>query len=597
MGPGGSIRGHSRVKPETQDDITHIQREWIVTPIHPECDPLSRSARISPLLAQLLLSRGVSTATDVRQFLSPQMSELLPPEELPGAVEAGKLLAAAARAGRKIVIYGDYDVDGVTATAILWRCLTLAGADVDFFIPSRFEEGYGVNADALRTLRADGADVVVTVDCGITACAEAHLAREIGLDLIVTDHHEPGGELPDVVACVHPTALGQSANPHLSGSAVAFKVAWAMAREFCGAERVTDEFREFLIEAVSLAALGLVADVVPLVGENRVIASYGLRGLRETKIVGLQALIDVSGLATKRSYDEYDVGFVLAPRLNAVGRLGHARLAVELFTRAGPAEAREIAATLDAQNRERQKVEKIIAERAAMMVVERGFNRESKRGIVLASAEWHRGVVGIVASRMVERFGRPTVLIALDGDEGQGSGRSIQHFPLNEVLADCAEHLLSCGGHAMAAGLRIAADRVEPFTEAFLHQAEQRLTPADLIPKLRLDAEVQLGELTLDLVAALHRMAPFGIGNPKPRLAVGPVELAEEPRVVGQGGKHLQFTVRQDGVFRKAIAFGRGDEIDNILDHRQLQIAFEPLINEWNGRKSVELRVIDWRPA
>lgn len=599
---GGSARytpncfRYRRTEADPLATIPQIERKWVTAPRHADCERLSREARISPLLAQLLLNREVRTPSEVRRFLSPDLKELLPPERLLNAVKAGKRLAEAARAGRRITIYGDYDVDGVTATAILWHALSLLGAHVDFYIPSRLDEGYGVNAEALEQLHADGADVVVTVDCGITALAEARLARRLGLELVITDHHEPLGELPEAEVIVHPTAGDRSpANPNLSGAGVALKVAWALGQEFCGAARVTPELRTFLVDATALAALGLVADVVPLVGENRVIASFGLRHLCHAQNPGLQALIDVSGLSGKKSYDDYDVGFLLAPRLNAVGRLGHARLAVELFTRATPQRAREIATTLDAQNRQRQAVEREITKQAAEMVVAGGFNRDSCRGIVLASPDWHPGVIGIVAARMVERFGRPTVLIALDGAQGHGSGRSIRHFPLHEVLVACEQHLISHGGHAMAAGVRIAADKLEVFTKAFLSEAARRLTAADLIPRLDLDDQVELGQLQVGVVDAIGRMVPFGVGNPRPSLACGPVELVGQARAVGQNGQHLQFTVRQGRTYRKAIAFGRGRHLEELAEHRRLRLAFEPILNEWGGRRSVELKVIDWK--
>lgn len=521
---------------------------------------------------------------------------MLPPERLPGAIAAAERLVDAVRAGRRIIIYGDYDVDGVTATAILWHALKLADANVDFYIPSRFDEGYGVNSEALEQIRAGGANVVVTVDCGITAVEEARLAGRLGLELIITDHHQPRAELPDASVIVHPTACGDtSGNPHLSGAGVAFKLAWALAQQLCGSTRVTPEYREHLLDATAFAALGLVADVMPVTGENRVIASFGLRHLCHTQNPGLQALIEVSGLTGKKRYDEYDVGFLLAPRLNAVGRLGHARLAVELFTRAAAKQAHEIATTLDAQNRQRQKVEREIVEQATEMVSARGFDRDSRRAIVLASPDWHPGVIGIVAARLVDRFHRPTVLVALDGPQGQGSGRSIRHFPLHEVLAACEQHLVSYGGHAMAAGVKIAADKVEAFTDAFLAQAARRLTPADLVPKLRLDDEVRLDQLVLGVVDAIQRLAPFGVGNARPRLATDPVELVDTPRAVGQGGQHLQFTVRQGRTYRKAIAFGRGKQLEELADHRRLRLAFEPIVNEWNAQRNVELKVIDWK--
>jgi single-stranded-DNA-specific exonuclease len=570
-------------------------REWIIAAPHPDRDALASSAGVSPLLAQVLLSRGVASAAAISAFLQPQYKQLHSPADLPGAVEAAERLHAAVAAGRKIVVYGDYDVDGITGTAILWHAIRLAGGKVSFYIPSRLDEGYGVNGDALRELHTDGASLVITVDCGITAVEQARLAKDLGLDLIITDHHQPQATLPDAACIVHPTAVGKSPNPDLCGAAVALKVAWALGQKCAGAGRVQPEWAESLQDATALAALGLIADVVPLTGENRVITTFGLKRLRTTQNHGLRALLDVSGLTSKDSYDDYDVGFKLAPRLNAIGRLGHARLAVELFTRAGPEQAHQIAETLDDQNRKRQTVERGIVKEAEALVSELGFDRDGCRGIVLASSKWHAGVIGIVASRLVDRFHRPTVLIALEGDQGQGSGRSIRHFPLHEVLDTCSEHLISHGGHAMAAGIKVTADRIEDFTQAFLEQAANRLTPQDLTPKLHLDDEVPLSMLQLDVVNTLNRLAPFGPGNPRVRLATQPVEITGEPRAVGKSAAHVQFSVRDGSEVRKAIAFGRGGEIDQLNDHRRLQLAFEPSINEWQGHRSVQLKVIDWR--
>lgn len=572
------------------------ERDWIITPPHAERERLAQEAGIDEGLAQLLLNRGITSAAEVGPFLKPDFRALLPPEALPGACDAARRLAAAIEAKRRIVIYGDYDVDGITATTILWHVLTMAGADVRFYIPSRLDEGYGVNREAIESIAADGGQVLITVDCGITAVEEVSRAHELGLEVIITDHHQPRDELPDAAAIVHPTARGSSENPHLSGAGVALKIAWALAQELSGTARVNAAFREFLVDATALAALGLIADVVPLVGENRIITSYGLRHLSQARNPGLRALLDVSGLTNKRRPDDYDVGFILAPRLNAIGRLGHARLAVELFTRADADRAREIAATLDAHNRRRQDVERQILKQAEAMVLEKGLHRDSCRGIVLASPEWHPGVIGIVASRLVSRFGRPTIMIALNQDQGQGSGRSIRHFPLHEVLEACDAHLLSHGGHAMAAGVKLRADQVDAFTKAFLAQAGQRLTPVDLRPKLLLDDEVELAALTLDWVQMMEKLAPFGEGNPRPCLGSTPVEVVES-RTVGRGGAHLQFSVRQQDTYRKAIAFGRGPQADQFAQYRRIRLAFEPIINEWNGRRSVELKVTDWKPA
>jgi len=582
----------------------HIAKEWIVAAPHPRRDDLARDAGLSPLLAQLLLVRGAATTQDVRRFMTPDFRELLPPEALPGAVAAADRLHRAAADGCPIVIYGDYDVDGVTASAILWHALRYIGASVRTYVPSRFEEGYGLNSDAIRKLAEEGAQAIVTVDCGITACEQARLARELGVELIITDHHEPKSDLPDASVLVHPTALAERCpNPNLSGAGVALKVAWAIAQRHAGASRVGPELRELLLDATALAAMGLVADMVPLTGENRLIASFGLRHLCKSRNPGLRALVEAAGLERKAAVDDYDVGFLLAPRLNAVGRMGHAREAVELLTTADDGRAREIATALDGHNRERQEVEKRILAQAETMVVERDMHRDGCRGIVLASEAWHTGVVGIVASRLIERFHRPTVLIALSNGVGQGSARSIRNFPLHESLARCGEHLLSHGGHAMAAGLRIETARVEAFTRAFLDDAAQRLTQADLTPRLNIDDEVELGQVDLALAESIARMQPFGIGNARPRLVARGLELADEPRVVGAGGAHLQFTVRcpgvgagaRDGGHRKAIAFGRGSDAVKLTERRRLDLAFEPIVNEWMGRKKVELKVVDWR--
>lgn len=579
------------------------QRSWIIAPPHPEVARLTREARCGRLLAQIALNRGIDSATALREFLAPEFRNLLPPEALPNAAAAARRLGDAARAGQRVVIYGDYDVDGVAATTILWHGLRLAGAKVEYYIPSRLEEGYGLSAEALEKIALAGPALVVTVDCGITAVAEARRARELGLELIISDHHEPRAELPDALI-VHPTALPEKCpNPHLCGAGVALKIAWALAQDYCRGPRVSEPFREYLLDATALAAMGLVADVVPLIGENRVIASFGLRQLCHTRNHGLRALIDASGLSGKAGYDDYDVGFMLAPRLNAVGRMGHARAAVELFTTADEGRAAVIAAELDARNRERQAVEREILVEAEARVIEHGFDRDGARAIVLAG-DWHPGVIGIVAARLVERFGRPTVLIALSNGQGQGSGRSIRHFPLHEALGACGAHLLSHGGHAMAAGLRIAADSVGAFTDAFLGQAAQRLTSVDLAPKLHLDDEVSLAEIEPEVLAPLEKMAPYGVGNPRPKLATRLVELADEPRTVGNGA-HLSFTVREPSEraggaaagYRRAIAFGAGPRAAELGGRVGVRLAFEPLLNRWNGSLRAELKVLDWKTA
>ena len=569
-----------------------MPKRWDISPIWSGCTEAARRLGLSPILAQVLYNRGVSDEAHARDFLHPELNALLAPESLPGATEAAAIIVDKIRQKKPIVIYGDYDVDGITATAILWHLLRTAGADVSFYVPHRLEEGYGLNAEALRQLHSDGADTVISVDCGVTAVDEARIAREIGLTLIVTDHHTIGPELPEAAAVVHPHIGDGYANRDLCGAGVAFKLAWAIAKQLCDADKVSQTYRDFLLDAMALVALGTIADVVPLVGENRILARFGLKSLPETHLVGLHALFETAKFGNNK-IDSERVGFGLAPRLNAAGRMGHARLAVELLTRADEDRAREIAIYLEEQNRGRQTLERKIFKQAAEMIDAGNLASDAKRGIVLASENWHAGVIGIVASRIVDRYQRPTVMIALDNGEGQGSARSIKHFQLHNALNDCAAHLITFGGHAMAAGLRIASDNVPAFTDAFVERANQQLTGRDLQPSLRLDAEIDLNELTEPMVRDLDRLGPFGSGNPKPRFASAMLELDGEPRTVGKNGDHLQLSLSDGRTRRKAIAFRQKDMLQPLLDKRRCRVAFEPILNHFNGKTSVELQVVD----
>ena len=566
---------------------------WMVAPPWAERERAARRLGVSPLLAQLLFNRGLTDRDAVRAFLNPQLKTLPDPDLLPGAAEATKLLVGKVRERKSIVIYGDYDVDGIPGTAILWHLLTLAGADVSYYIPHRLEEGYGLNGEALRQIRRDGADTVITVDCGIAAVEQARVAREIGLTLIITDHHAAGDTLPQADGIVHPRLAGGYPNPDLCGAGVAFKLAWAIARTLSGSQRVSQQFRDFLVDSMGLVALGTIADVVPLIHENRVLAKFGLMGLAESKLTGLVTLIETARLNDQKLSSEH-VGFWLAPRLNAAGRMGHALLAAELLTRADEARAREIAMYLEEQNRKRQTIERRILKEACDKIEANNLASDARRAIVLASHKWHAGVIGIVASRIVDRYHRPTVLIALDNGQGQGSARSILHFDLHRALADCHDHLIAFGGHAMAAGLRIEPAKIEAFTEAFVARANQLLTGKDLEPALHLDAEIPLSRVTESLVRDLDRLAPFGEGNPKPRFASPLLALDGEPRTVGRAGAHLTFRLTDGQARLRAIAFGQSDQLQTLLEHRRCRVAFQPNLNTFNGRTSVELQILDF---
>lgn len=569
-------------------------KKWIIAQPFPACETLARRWNVPPIIAQMLLNRGLNPNCPAHDFLCPQLANLHPPDSLHGAAQAADAIALAINVRKKIVLYGDYDVDGITGVAILWHVIKLAGGEVAFYVPHRIEEGYGLNTVAALKLADEGAGLIISVDCGITALESAKALRGRGVDLIITDHHQVGSQLPNALVVVHPALDSHYANPHLSGAGVAFKLAWSLAQRMSGAAKVSPPFREMLKELLPLAALGTIADVVSLTGENRILARHGLQLLPQSRLAGLRALMESAGLAGGR-VDCYDVGFKLAPRINAAGRMGHARLGLELFTRADVARSREITLYLEEHNRSRQAVERQITKQAFERIERDNLGGDARRAIVLAAEGWHAGVIGIVASKVAGRYHRPAIMISLANGEGQGSGRGVANFDLTAALHDCAEHLITHGGHAAAAGLRIQADRVEPFTEAFVAIANNRLTGDDLCPKLRMDGEVRLAEMTLPTAEAIAGLGPFGTGNPRPMLATDWITLAAEPRCVGNGNDHLQATFQQDGVHLKGIGFRLAEHVEDLKQHRRCRLAFEPIINEFNGRRSVEMQIADFQ--
>jgi single-stranded-DNA-specific exonuclease len=569
---------------------------------------LAGALRTAPIVAQLLLNRGISSPEAARRFLDAPLNGLYPPELLPGTSEAVERIWAAVQEKRRICIYGDYDVDGVTGSAILLMGLRLLGAEADLYVPHRLEEGYGLNCGALRQLAADGFSLVVTVDCGIASIEEAEEAKRLGLELIVTDHHEMKPALPSATVLVHPR-LPQSAYPFgwLSGAAVALKVAWGLAQRASGSSKVTERFRDYLVECVGLASLGIIADVVPLHDENRILVRRGLKQLRESQRPGIRALCSAAGLERNAEVRAGDVGYRLAPRLNAAGRLGCARLVVDLLTTTQPEQALSLARFLEEQNAKRQTLERNITTEARHKIEVEGHDNDP--ALVLASAEWHPGVIGIVAGRLVDLYGRPALLIALPSPEraaadndpapvGQGSGRSIPGLPLHEALCACNDLLVSHGGHHAAAGLRILPENVGAFRERFCAEVRKYFPEGPPAPKLTLDAEVPLSTLTLGLLDDLDRLEPYGAENRRPLFLAGGLEVVGDPRRVGNGERHLSFRVRQGGTSLKAIAFGMADRLEELLSaDRRCCLAFTPKLNEYMGRRSIDLDVTDFQPG
>jgi single-stranded-DNA-specific exonuclease len=561
---------------------------------------LERSAGVSSIVASLLTARGITDAAAAKAFLAGTLSDLRDPELLPGIPEAADRILAAAQAGRKIVIYGDYDADGMCATAILMGCLDAIDAQASWYVPDRFEEGYGLNAAALESLAAQGAQLIVTVDCGIASVAEARRARELGLELIVTDHHSFADTLPEADVLVHPRLPG-AGYPfgELCGAGVAFKLAWAIATRKSGAKQVTPRLREMLLRSIGLAALGTVADVVPLLDENRIYVKHGLECLRLRGGAGLQRLIELAGLHEKSALESEDVAFRLAPRLNAAGRLGQAACGIELLTTADAARAESLANYVHELNARRETEERSIQLAASKQAQER-FDPERDPALVLAERGWHAGVIGIVAGRLAERWHLPVVMIAQDSHQGRpaiGSVRSVPGFDVHEALVACREHLVTCGGHAAAAGLRIADDRIEAFREAFCAAVDRRLPEALRRAQITIDGETTLAGLTLDTVSQLERLAPFGQGNRRPVLCASGVRLAEPPRAIGGGGKHLAMQFTQHGAKVRGVAFGAAEWLPHLpAPGQSFHVAFKPKINEFRGRRTAEMEVIDWRP-
>jgi single-stranded-DNA-specific exonuclease len=581
---------------------TAVTKSWHLLPHDRDAvERLASSLRLSPIVAQLLLNRGVHGTDDARRFLDVPLNGLHPPNLLPGVDQAADRIFAAVKDNKSICVYGDYDVDGVSGTAILLQCLRLLGAQVDFYVPLRLEEGYGLNRDAVRQLAGEGKSLIITVDCGIASVREAEEAKKLGVELIVTDHHEFKDTLPDAVL-VHPRLPG-TAYPfgRLSGSAVAFKLAWALAQRASGGPKVTPQFREFLLDAVALAALGVVADVVPLHDENRILVRYGLWRLQTAPVPGLKALCETAGLTAGAALRASDIGFKLAPRLNAAGRLGCARLVVDLLTTTQRTQAVDLARVLEDQNAKRQTLERRMLTEARALV-EADHLHESP-AIVLANAGWHSGVIGIVASRLVDLFARPALMIALPApnavesghaEVGVGSGRSIPGLALNEALQACGELLLSHGGHGMAAGFRVRADNIDAFRQQFCDHVAAQFPAGPPGPQLTLDAEAPLNLLTVRLVQDLDRLEPYGAENRKPVFLAGDLEVVGEARRVGTPDNHLSFKVRQHNTTLKAIGFGMAGRLDELMsDGGGCCLAFTPKINEWQGRKSIDLEVVD----
>lgn len=565
-------------------------RHWLARGPLPEPDAiaaLQQDLGVPELLARLLLGRDLR-GDAARQFLQGRLVDLPDPFLLPDMQVAVQRLVQAITADEPIEVHGDYDVDGISGTALLVEGLTAIGARVSYHIPLRLRDGYGLSAAALRNAAANGVRVVISVDCGVSAHDEAALAHELGLSLVITDHHQPPQQLPAAVAVVNPQRR-ESRFPtrDLAGVGVAFFLLVALRKQLRDEDYFATRPEPDLRQLLDLVALGTIADLVPLQGVNRILTKSGLALLQAGQRPGIKALKQVANVPAVTCGA---VGYQLAPRLNAAGRLEDAGRGVELLLEQDLVRALQTARKLDGFNQERRDLERNVFDQAEQRVRELGA--QHTHAIVLADEHWHSGVIGIVASRLVERFYRPAVLIALDGESGKGSARSIRGFHLYRGLQDCAETLLAFGGHEMAAGLSLERDQLSAFAAMFEAQARALLAEDDLVPQLRHDGPLTLDELDLPTLRELERLAPFGMGNAEPQLLVEGVS-PRQVQVLGE--KHLRFTAVQGGYSQPAIAFGMADRRE--LFRQEVDLLVSPQVNRYRGRETVQLRVRDVRPA
>ena len=572
-----------------------IPTKWLVAPEEAATQQtLIASTGLSPLLCQILVNRGLTDAERAQAFLRPSLYDLEDPYRLYGMERAIARLLQALRSQDAMAVYGDYDVDGVTGTALLLIFFRELGLHVPYYIPERSSEGYGLNVAAMHQLAGEGIRLLITVDCGITAVEEVAVARQLGIDTIITDHHQPPEALPDAYALLNPHQPAcHYPNKHLCGVGVVFKLITALRAACREANLFTDRLPN-LKRHLDLVALGTIADVTPIRDENRIIVAYGLREIEQTRKPGLQALRRVSQREGKPA-DAGEVGFHLAPRINATGRLGSAAQSVALLTAVDPQEAQALAQALDRANQERRDMQRAI-EDAVHERITRQYGPEPPAAIVLGDAAWHHGIVGIVAARIAEKYHRPTFLLQIHDGVARGSGRSIPAFDLYLGLQHCAQWLQRYGGHKYAAGLTMDAAQLPYLQEAFIRYADDVLDPSDLQPTLALDAIVPLQAMTLDFVEQMEALAPYGAGNPTPVLGAYDVRIASTIRRLGQQGQHAKFQVRQEATKLEVIAFQQADHVLSFAPEAPLDIAFTPILNTWQGRYNVELQLRALRP-
>ncbi len=563
-----------------------MKHRWTYYDTHPQVDQIMELINVPRVIAQILLNRGVDTFDEARFFLKPTMDDLHNPFLMAGMEQAIERIASAIEKNEHIMIFGDYDVDGTTSTTLLYLTVKLLTDQVSYFIPDRLKEGYGLSLYGIQVAKERGAGLILAVDCGITANKEVDQARLMGLDVIIIDHHVPGETLPDAVAVLNPKRMDcDYPFKELCGVGLAYKVAQALAEQVGLPDHA-------VYTHMDLVALGTTADIVPLRDENRVLTKYGLAMMQETKKVGLQALISAAGLKQKEIVSGHVV-FGLAPRINAAGRMGDANRVVRLLTTENREEADQLAEELNMENIQRRQQDSVAFEEARDVVENDAFLSEAS-GIVLASERWHPGIIGIVASRMVEAFSRPVIMIAMNGDTGRGSARTMGDFHLYNAIKECADLLIQFGGHHHAAGLSIARENVTAFQQRFHEVVTANATPEDFISRLTIDSEIEFDEVTPRLMKLLKMLGPFGPDNNHPVLASRNLTLVGPPNIIGSEKTHLKFKVRQNNHVIDAIGFGMADYADQLrAQPNRVHLVYTLEENTWQGKTSTQLRIKD----
>jgi single-stranded-DNA-specific exonuclease len=550
---------------------------------------LANALNVSPVTARLLVMRGLSNPDEAARFMNPSLDQLYDPFRLAGLECAADRLMAAITNRERVAVHGDYDVDGITSTVILRRALELLGADVTHFIPERLTDGYGLQPGTIDRLHAEGVKLIVSVDCGIRAAEAARRARALGVALIITDHHEPDADMPDCCAVVNPKRHDCSyPDKNLAGVGVALKLVQAL----CGRAGKSAWMPAF----VKIASIGTLADVVPLVGENRIIAKLGLQMLTKgPHKVGLRALFEAAGLSGK-TIDSYHIGFMVAPRINAAGRMSTPDIATRLLLAVDESmgeEAKSLAEQLETENlKRRQEDQDILAQ--AKKIVETDPDIGARSVLVVAGEGWHRGVIGIVASKLVDAFYRPAIVLSVDGDIAHGSCRSIPGFDILACLESCAPLMKRFGGHKAAAGLQVESARIREFRQAVNAHADTILGPDDLRPSLWLDGPLAFSDINERVMSEFSALAPFGPGNPRPKFHTGPVSIVDGPRLLKD--RHLKMSVKQNGRVLRAIQWNAAEHNHRLTSLKEgVEIAYTIEENEYQGTKYVELRLEDFR--